>query len=292
MSGNVVAAVGWIFAGMVALGSGLLTWATLGLVGDAVAALVRWRWGALRWLRKPATMPAATGERPSGGIPIPAALTAAGLLLAALARDVVLSPWLLLLGGGLARWWKGYARRRRRDTPTAHVLRLLQLLNNYLRGSVVGALSRAVDRMEEGKVRDAVEAAVRAHVTGTPWSRALQPMTGLDPFLDRLALLLTAAPQMEEESVREGIEGLIREITARERLEAEVGAELVLLKATVRFLAVADIVAVVASLLIPAWRDFFTSTMARRGTFVVASLTSAAAFVYFSEEIEALREEL
>ena len=166
------------------------------------------------------------------------------------------------------------------------------MLNNYLRGSVVGALSRAVDRMEEGKVRDAVEAAVRAHVTGTPWSRALQPMTGLDPFLDRLALLLTAAPQMEEESVREGIEGLIREITARERLEAEVGAELVLLKATVRFLAVADIVAVVASLLIPAWRDFFTSTMARRGTFVVASLTSAAAFVYFSEEIEALREEL
>jgi len=290
MSGNVVTIVGWLFAGMIALGSSLLTWAALALAGDAAAALVRWRWKGLRWSHRP-KMPAMS---PTGGEPdgISMALTAAGLLLAALARDAVLSLWLLLLGGGLARWWKGYVRRRRRDTPTAHVLRLLQLLNNYLRGSVVGALSRAADRMDEGRVRDAVEAAVRAHVTGTPWDRALQRMTGLDPFLDRLALLLMAAPQMEEESVREGIESLIREITARERLEAEVGAELVLLKATVRFLAVADVVAVVASLLIPAWRDFFTSTMARRGTFVVASLTSAAAFVYFSEEIEALREEL
>jgi len=63
----------------------------------------------------------------------------------------------------------------------------------------------------------------------------------------------------------------------------------VLLQLTVRFLAFANVAAVLASLIFPTWRDFYVSTWGRRMTFVAASAMPVAAFIYFAEEIEALR---
>jgi Flp pilus assembly protein TadB len=214
-----------------------------------------------------------------------------GVVLGVLARDPILSPWFPALGLALARWQRGFARRRRAaQESTPHALALTRGVANFLRGAVGPALSDAAQRLPDGPVRERALRACRRYATGAPWDEALRDLTGLNPLLDRLALLLAAAPRMGEAAVRKALDDLAREAAAREALEAETGAELVLLKLTVRFLLVANLVALAASLLVPAWHDFFTSTLARRGTVMAANLLVAGAYVYFSEEIAALRE--
>jgi len=280
-------------AGATALGIGLTAWVGLGVAGDLVSAISRWGrgpWAPLSLVRRE------NGERGLQAIPgytFSMGLVGAGVILALAARDSILSAWILSLCVGLAWWWRGYAdRQHRRSEAIPQVLRLLQLLDNYLRDSIIGSLQKAVEEMDESPVRAAADAALKAHFMGAPWGDSIRRHLSGNDLLTRLGLLLAVAPRMENEEVRDAIRNQIREITLQQSLQAEAGAELVLLKLTVRFLAVANAVAAAAALIIPAWRDFFTSTLARRGTFIAASLMVGAAYVYFSEEIELLREEL
>jgi hypothetical protein len=172
------------------------------------------------------------------------------------------------------------------------VLRLLQLLNNYMRDSITGALVKAALKLEPGPIKTAVENATQAHFRGASWTDAIRQHLSGNQMLTRLMLLLAVAPQMEGAEVRDAIQAQIKMISIQESLQAEAGAELVLLKFTVYFLAIANAAAIAAVLFLPTWRDFFTSALARRGTFIVASLMASTAYVYFSEEIEVLKEGL
>jgi hypothetical protein len=60
---------------------------------------------------------------------------------------------------------------------------------------------------------------------------------------------------------------------------------LALLKGTVRFLQAANLTAIMASVALPMWRDFFTSTLQRRGKFLAATLFLTLASLYFDQEI-------
>jgi hypothetical protein len=283
--------LGVAVSGLLGLGSALTVLALAGGLAGLGRAVVRWRtpvW--VRYLRQGAEEQKGrgtekrTGREGTGWV-------LGGVVLGVLARDPILSPWFPALGLALARWQRGFARRRRAaQESTPHALALTRGVANFLRGAVGPALSDAAQRLPDGPVRERALRACRRYAAGTPWDEALRDLTGLNPLLDRLALLLAAAPRMGEAAVRKALDDLAREAAAREALEAETGAELVLLKLTVRFLLVANLVALAASLLVPAWHDFFTSTLARRGTVMAANLLVAGAYVYFSEEIAALRE--
>ncbi len=302
LAGNeILFLAGLVVAGAGGLGAGMVVWMGLSLGADVFSSLSRWGrgpWARLDQLQRPFSRSMSTmnttGEDEERRLPlVPTALVASGAVLALIARDPVLSPWTLVLCSGLAWWWRGYARRRRdRSEAVPQLLRLLQLLDNYLRDSITGALVKAADRMEPGPVRDALENATQAHFLGTSWQAAIREHLTGNLMLTRLALLLAVAPRMEGREVRDAVQSQIKAISIQQSLQAEAGAELVLLKLTVRFLAVANAAALVATLIVPAWHGFFTSTLPRRGTFVAASLMSSSAYVYFSEEIELLREEL
>jgi hypothetical protein len=295
---RILIVAGLVVAAASGLGAGLAAWTGFAAVGDVISVVSRWGrgpWARLRELQDPLSLHRKKDQDEAGrNLPVVSmTLVGAGGVLALVARDPVLSPWVLFLCGVLAWWWRGYSRRReRRSEAMPQVLRLLQLLDNYLRDSITGALVKAADKMEEGSVRKAVENATQAHFMGTSWRAAIREHLTGNQMLTRLALLLAVAPRMDGQEVRDAIQAQIRGISIQESLQAEAGAELVLLKLTVRFLAVANAVAVVATLVVPAWHGFFTSTLSRRGTFVAASLMSSAAYVYFSEEIELLKEEL
>jgi hypothetical protein len=283
--------LGVAISGLLGLGAALLALALAGGLASLGRAVVRWRtpvW--VRYLRQGAEEQKGRGtEKRAGREGMGWVL--GGVVLGVLARDPILSPWFPALGLALARWQRGVARRRRAaQESTPHALALTRGVANFLRGAVGPALSDAAQRLPDGPVRERALRACRRYAAGTPWDEALRDLTGLNPLLDRLALLLAAAPRMGEAAVRKALDDLAREAAAREALEAETGAELVLLKLTVRFLLVANLVALAASLLVPAWHDFFTSTLARRGTVMAANLLVAGAYVYFSEEIAALRE--
>jgi hypothetical protein len=55
-------------------------------------------------------------------------------------------------------------------------------------------------------------------------------------------------------------------------------------------LQAANLTAIVASVALPVWRDFFTGTLQRRGTFLAATLFLTLASLYFHQEI-GLQEE-
>ncbi len=293
--GNAHLLAGLVVAAALSFGIGTTAWLGLSVVGDLFSTVSRWGrgpWARLQQLQ-PALQAYRDNEGANGSSSVSFVLVGAGLVLGLVARDPILSPWMLVLFSALAWWWRTYARRqRRRSKVMPQVLRLLQLLNNYMRDSITGALVKAADRMEEGPVQKAVENATQAHFRGTSWTEAIREHLSGNPMLTRLMLLLAVAPQMEGAEVREAVQAQIKMISVQESLQAEAGAELVLLKFTVYFLAIANATAITAVLFLPAWRGFFTSTLGRRGTFIVASLMASAAYVYFSEEIEVLKEGL
>ena len=292
--------LGVAISGLLGLGAALLALALAGGLASLGRAVVRWRTPAwVRYLQGAGHRDHGAGGQGAGSREQGAGRWAreglgwalGGVMLGILARDPILSPWFPALGLALARWQWGFARRRRAaQESTPHALALTRGVANFLRGAVGPALSDAAQRLPDGPVRERALRACRRYATGTPWDEALRNLTGLNPLLDRLALLLAAAPRMGEAAVRKALDDLAQEAAAREALEAETGAELVLLKLTVRFLLIANLVALAASLLVPAWHDFFTSTLARRGTVMAANLLVAGAYIYFSEEIAALRE--
>jgi len=293
--GNVHLLAGLIVAGALSFGIGTTAWLGLSVVGDFFSTVSRWGrgpWARLQELQ-PKLQAYQDDEGANGSSPVSFALVGGGLALGLVARDPVLSPWMLVLFSALGWWWRTYSRRQhRRSKVMPQVLRLLQLLNNYMRDSITGALVKAALKLEPGPIKTAVENATQAHFRGASWTDAIRQHLSGNQMLTRLMLLLAVAPQMEGAEVRDAIQAQIKMISIQESLHAEAGAELVLLKFTVYFLAIANAAAITAVLCLPAWRDFFTSTLARRGTFIVASLMASAAYVYFSEEIEVLKEGL
>ena len=285
--------LGITIAGLSGLGGALIILAVL-RAGMALArAVARWRVPAwMRHLRSGPAQETATARtlRGPGLRPMLPWLVGGGIL-AALARDPILSPWMLILGAVLGGWYRGFSARQaavREITP--HALDLIRGVGNFLRGAVGPALSAAAERLPEGIVRSRALEVYRAYTMGKPWEVAVRALSGLNPLLDRLALILSVASRMNEESIREALDELAEEVRRRQMLAAEAGVEMVILKMTVRFLLIANLAALAAVLLVPGWHDFFTSTLARRGTVMAANILVAGGFVYFSEEIAALTE--
>ena len=80
------------------------------------------------------------------------------------------------------------------------------------------------------------------------------------------------------------------DLKERDRLAGQARASLALIKGTVKFLQAANLAAVAAAIALPMWRDFFTSTLQRRGTFLAATAFMVLASLYFDQEI-GLQEE-
>jgi hypothetical protein len=279
-----------LFTGLsAALSAGLLTSLLLVGAGDGAAALLRWRRGPWAWEERVRRQPDDEAQEGEGrwarfaGAPV-------GLAGALLARDPLLSPWLLVWGTALGFWWASYrSRRQKQDASETAVRELVRLLRNYLRGSLVGALEKAAGRLEEGKVKEALARVVRDYNAGRTWQQVIAHLRGFGMEMDRLALLLAIAPTMPEGQILARLEELQAEMDVMASLEAELGGELILLTLTTRFLVAANLVAMTAALVLPAWRDFYTSTFGRRLTYVAATLLPALAFVYFSEELDSLK---
>jgi len=197
-------------SGLALVNSGLQT---------TVQAMQRWWRGPWSWLRpkRQAQTQEITRERQLPvwiGIPV-------GVGLALLARDVLLSPWVLLAASGLGYWYAGYSQRRQRGKSNETAVRdLVRLLRNYLRGSLAAALQRSAEQLEPGPVKAALEQSVRAHAVGVAWEEALKPLRDLGSQLERLSLLLLAAPTLQEEALLHSLQELEDEMSRMNALRS------------------------------------------------------------------------
>jgi hypothetical protein len=213
-----------------------------------------------------------------------------GLALALLARDKILSPWFILLGLFLSYWERRRKKRGELKKTIDHTIALIRGISNYLFGAIGPALKDAAEALPPGAVKDRALQAWRRYASGEFWDEAIEVLFGLNPLLDRLAYFLLAAPKMSTDRVKEALNSLSEEYTKVMQIRAESGVELTLVSLTIQFMLLANAAAVVLSLIFPAWRSFYTSSLAHRGTMMAANISVLAAYIYFQEEIGILEE--
>jgi len=278
-----------VVAFFAALGVGCLAAALLLGIGDLAAYV--WQLRRPRWQRWLDAL-RQRDERETAGRPRPDLLpllpAGGGLALALLGHDWLLSPYLLVLGLALARFLQGRRSRKEQAAITEQVKALVVLFRSRFAvgQSPFAVLAEVLPELPEGRVREAAEKAVTAYHAGGDVQAALAAMREIgNQYLSRFALVLEAAPSSTTEAMLDEVHRLEADLAARDRLRGQGRASLALLKGTVRFLQAANAVAVVGTVLFPLWRDFFSSTLQRRGTFLAATLFAVLAFLYFDQEI-------
>ena len=216
-----------------------------------------------------------------------------GVLLAVAMRDGLLSPYLVLLGAALT-WFLRSRRTRKTQAAITNQVRTLVVLfrSRFAIGeSPFSVLVEIEDDLSKGAVAAAVHRAVNAYQTSGSVEKALTPLRDLhNPYLARLAMVLETSGSASTEAIVAEVAHIEDDLKERDRLAGQARASLALLKGTVRFLQAANLAAIVASVALPVWRDFFTSTLQRRGTFLAATLFLTLASLYFDQEI-GLQEE-
>lgn len=284
---------------LAAAGAGsLLTWLLL-VVGSLVVRIRRLyhpRWHALetffdrdqdrmdeKWAAAPGRLITLLHLSP--------ALIGAAMSLAV--RDVLLSPYLVVLGIGLT-WLLRQRRRRHEQTAITNQVKTLVVLfrSRFAVGeSPFSVLSEIEADLPKGAVAAAVHQTVNTYQAGGRVEKAMAPLRGLhNPYLARLVMVLEASSSASTEVVVDEVARIEADLKARDRLAGQARASLALLKGTVRFLQAANLTALVVSVSLPMWRDFFTSTLERRGTFLAATLFLVIASLYFDQEV-AIQEE-
>lgn len=280
------------------VGLGVLagSYALLSYLAEAAARAARWwkgrkspvyrLWQTLQQERK-------EGRRGAGKAVPGAALAAAagGIALGLTARDFILSPYLAALGCAFAY----YLAHRERTAEQEKLLPEVQLLVERFRsiyaatGSVMASLERTAQRLPEGEMRATVDEVLRRYRSGEGLEEVLEPLRRMgDPFLRRFALILETASESREEITREELASLEAQIRQRKRLRGKARSQMALLNGTVKFLLAANVAAASMAVLLPPWLAFFTSSLMRRGTFIVATAFAAAAYVYFDFEVRNL----
>ncbi len=211
-----------------------------------------------------------------------------GVVLAVAVRDVLLSPYLALLGAGLT-WFLRQQRTRKTQAAITNQVKALVVLfrSRFAVGeSPFSVLVEIEDDLPKGAVAAAVRQAVNTYQTSGSVEKALASLRGLhNPYLARLAMVLETSGSASTEAISDEVKRIEADLKARDRLAGQARASLALLKGTVRFLQAANLAAIVASVALPLWRDFFTSTLQRRGTFLAATLFLTLASLYFDQEI-------
>lgn len=278
-----------------ALGVGCLVATLILAIGDLVVhirRLRRPRWQ--RWLDALRQGGEEESDRETGLDFLPLLPAGGGLALALLARDWLLSPYLLLLGLALARFMQRRRSHKKHMAATEQVKALVVLFRSHFAvgQSPFAVLGEVFPELPPGQVRTAVEKAVSAYRAGGDVRTALASMRKVDErYLSRFTLVLEAAPSSDTETILDEVRRLEEDLMERDRLRGQAKASLALLTGTVRFLQVANVTTVVLTVLLPPWRDFFTSTLQRRGTFLAATLFFVLASLYFDQEARESLEE-
>jgi len=285
-------AMGIALATIGALGTGLVTaWVviSLGEVAGKVRRFFRPSISLTPFLRQQKEDSAKPEDRrPSSVKLLSVAPIPAGVILAILAGDWLLSPYLVAVGLGLTFFFRTKQGRKEQAVLTDQIKSLVLLFRSrYAVGeSPFAVLAQVLDDLPKGRIGETVRRTVDTYHARGDTEEALAVMRRVrNPYLSRLAMILAASNSAQTEVILTELKGLETDLKSRDRLAGQAKATLALLNGTVSFLQVANLTAVAASVALPLWHDFFTSTLQRRGTFLAATVFLLVASLFFDQEI-------
>jgi hypothetical protein len=168
---------------------------------------------------------------------------------------------------------------------------ILQFISRYpLRNSVATALAEAADQLPKGLLRDS------ASNTAT----RLKLQDGTNPYRDLLAIPHPVARRFAGVLMRAGFAspevfldllGQLRKDTeSRRELQQRVRRDLSLESGTITILQVVLILSLIAAALLPAWRVYYTASIANRVIFVTMVAVGVVGTVIGENELRFLEE--
>lgn len=298
-----------LLAGAAAVGLGYaIVDATLTLVARARA--LGWGQGrpgrlraALRAYRAPA--PAERLELPAGvqatlavlrrPAPVSVAPVVGGWLLGILARDVVFSPYLALLGLSASLYLAYRQTLRARQGVSDEVRRLVDAFVGLYRvnPTTFTTLALAAEHAPGGPVRDAALAAVRHYEATRDTHAALRRLLAVgDPYLARFVLVLDQAGEQGPAEIA----GLLADLAGRlrRRWTTRLAAQGVFaaLRGTLVVLLGAAVVTTAVGVTVPLWRELHLASAGSRALFSALTSVAFAAAAFFDRRMRLDEETL
>jgi len=261
------------------------------------AGFKRLRRRRFAWLTAATTAPHA-GERPTEpklnllrrsplrGSPLVIGLGAGLLLALAWIGEPSLAVWFVCWGIG-AGWVVQAGRPAVRQD-----LRALEVFLSTLRGifsvgqSIITALELAAENLEAGQLQAAVAEAVRRYRADLNLGEALAALRALAwPAVTRLALVLEQVGQADEATINQALRDLEERVRVSRKLRARANTVLTVSRLTLRVLQGANLIALVAVTLLPAWHTFYA---AHPAGMIAATGMALAGSGYFVAEMDRL----
>ena len=214
------------------------------------------------------------------------------VLLALWVRDWMLSPIMVVVGAAVSSSLFARMSRRFYNQLTDELeMLILQFVSRYpLRNSVATALSEAADQIPKGLLRDAA--------AGTATRLKLQDAG--NPFRDLLAVPHPVARRFAGVLMRAGFAspevfldllGQLRKDTeSRRELQQRVRRDLTLETATITILQIVLIASLVAVILIPSWRVYYTGSVGNRVVYILLVGLGIVGTVIGENEVRFLEE--
>ena len=214
------------------------------------------------------------------------------VLLALWVRDWMLSPIMVVVGAAVSSSLFARMSRRFYNQLTDELeMLILQFVSRYpLRNSVATALSEAADQIPKGLLRDAA--------AGTATRLKLQDAG--NPFRDLLAVPHPVARRFAGVLMRAGFAspevfldllGQLRKDTeSRRELQQRVRRDLTLESATITILQIVLIASLVAVILIPSWRVYYTGSVGNRVVYILLVGLGIVGTVIGENEVRYLEE--
>ena len=183
----------------------------------------------------------------------------AGLLLAiAWLSDPVLAIWFVVWGAGA-----GWIVQRSRPVIKED-LRALEVFVSTLRSvfavgqSIINALELAAEQLDAGPLQATVLDAVHRYRADLNTTEALAVLKSLRwTHLSRLALVLDQIGHADEAAIRSALLDLEGRVRTARRLRDRANTVLTLSRLTLRVLQAANLTALIAVTLLPAWHTFY-----------------------------------
>lgn len=280
-----------------ALGSGLLARVTLSAVGDLLAVV------AQRLRRR---SPLARLEPVAGQSPRRSASTARGLrpgrmlwiavaaCIAALARDPLLSVYILILGGVMA-WRAGrQAASAQLGVVSAQLESLVwrfKAIHSTSR-SVMDSLEISASKLPEGLLKQAaLDCVARARMARGDMQDNLKPLTDLgDPHVEQFAFILERIELSDTDTVASVLSEFHDRLRTRRVLRGRARASMSAVNLTRNVLQGSLALVAVLMLAVPDTRAYYTDTLANRLLFVVVTLVGLIAGQYLGAEARRVEE--
>ena len=209
---------------------------------------------------------------------------AGGWVLAGLAHDRLLSPYLVLLGAGISLYLAYRQTLQARQGLGDAVRRLVDAFVGLYRvnPTTFTTLALAAEHLSPGPLREVTLAAVRHYETTRDTHAALQKLQAVrDPYLGRFVLVLDQAGEQGPAEIGRLLADLAGRLRRRWTTRLAAQGVFAAIRGTLVILVAASAVVTGVGVTIPLWQELHMASTGSRALFMALTSLAFAAAAFF-----------